>query len=120
MKPEPWKGHVQVAFELKHKRTINDWLLEHGPTMTRKAAAEEIGYASYTALSQFVSRHMPKDFTFYSRPKVFSEDEIKAAIARRADNETWASIALSYGRDVLLLKDGCRRYLKNQKTTQEA
>lgn len=106
------KGHVQVAFERRTGQTLTAWLLENGPTMTRKAAADEIGYASPVALKQYVARYLPPEFRFYKCPPTFSVSEIQGAIARHASGESWVSIALSYGRDVLLLKDGCRRYRK--------
>lgn len=114
----PHKGHVQVAFERRTGQTLTAWLIEHGHTMTRKAAADEIGYASPVALKQYVARYLPPEFRFFKSPPTFSTSEIQAAIARRADNETWASIATSYGRDVLLLKDGCRRYRKRLRDQQ--
>lgn len=114
MTRQPWKGHVQVAFEHKTGVPLRDWLLEHGPTMTRRAASDEIGYAAPGALKEFVARYLPKDFKFYSRPRTYSVEEIEAALSRRAKGDSWPSIALGYGRDVLLLKDGCRRHKKAQ------
>lgn len=112
------KGHVQIAFERRTGQTLTVWLLENGPTMTRKAAADEIGYASPVALKQYVARYLPSEFRFYKRPPTFSVDEVEEAIVRHSDGESWASIALSYGRDVLLLKDGCRRYRKRLRDQQ--
>lgn len=106
------KGHVQVAFELRTKRTLIDWLTEHGPNMSRLAASKEIGYASPAALEDFVSRHMPADFKFRARKPLFSTEEVVDALAKRVNGESWGSIALNYKRDVTLLKDACRRYKK--------
>jgi len=108
-----WKGHVQVAFERRVGRNMYDWLLEHGPTMTRRAAAEEIGYNNPSSLSAWTDTHMPHDFSFYQRELLFSIPEIINAIVRQSYGETWRNIARSYGRDPVNLRDYCRRYVSS-------
>lgn len=108
----PHKGHVQVAFERRTGQTLTSWLLENGPTMTLTEAAQAIGYAGHNPLVEFVARYLPAGFRFHRRAPMFSRVEVEAAISRKADGESWRSIALSYGRDVTLLKDACRRYRK--------
>jgi hypothetical protein len=90
-----------------------DWLLEHGPTMTRRAAAGEIGYTNPSALGVWADAHMPHDFSFYQRELLFSVPEIIDAIVRQAHGETWRDIARSYGRDHTNLRDYCRRYVRS-------
>lgn len=109
---KPRKGYVQTLFERRTGQTLTEWLLENGPSMTQAEAMQAIGYSGHNQLKDYVNRHLPPDFAFHKRALLFTQDEIKAAIARRENGESWPSIALSYKRDVLQLKDGCRRYLK--------
>lgn len=118
MSKQPWKGHVQVTFERRTGTPLRDWLLEHGPSMTRLAASEEIGYASPSALREFVARYMPAEFHFYRRPMKFSTEQVTAAIARHTAGERWSTIAISMGGDVNTLKESCRRYRKRQRDNQ--
>lgn len=112
---QPHKGYVQTAFERRTGRTVEDWLAEHGPTMTLHAAAEEIGYAGTGALREYVTRHLPEGFKFYRRPAKFSTQQMVTAINRHAAGERWAAIAIDMGGDVNLLKESCRRYRKRQR-----
>ena len=109
---QPHKGYIQVAFERRTGNTIIEWLLEHGHTMTRQAASEEIGYAGPNALKEYVARHLPADFKFYRRPAKFSPEQMVSAINRHVAGEKWAAIAIDMGGDVNLLKESCRRYRK--------
>lgn len=113
------KGHVQVAFERRTGKTLAAWLLEHGPGMTRLAASDEIGYASPSALREYVARYMPVGFSFYRRPAKFSVAQIASAIERHAAGEPWPKIAISMGGDVNTLKDCCRRYRKRAKRAEQ-
>ena len=106
-----WRGHVQMAFELRTGLQMRDWLLEHGPGMTRQAASDEIGYESPNALGSWVKAHMPEGFAFYRRSPKFSEADTISAIVRHARGESWRRIAIDYGRDIYNLKGVCRRYI---------
>lgn len=109
------KGYIQTSFEHKTGVPLRDWLLEHGPTMTLQAAADEIGYSGSHSLKEWADRHLPADFKFYERPPLFSLDELEVAIVRHDAGESWRLIALDYGRDLRLLKDACRRHLQVQR-----
>lgn len=108
----PRRGHVQVAFERRTGLSMRDWLLEHGPGLTRIAAATEIGYSSPSALKQWVARHMPAEFSFYRRPVGLELRQVTDAIVRQARGESWGPLAVEYQVDKSILRDTCRRYVR--------
>lgn len=109
---QPHKGYVQTAFERRTGRTVEDWLAEHGPTMTCTDAAREIGYASPNALRGLVARYMPIDFKFYTKPVRITQAQTTEANARHDAGETWRQIAVDMGGNIQAIKDSCRRQRK--------
>lgn len=108
----PRRGHVQTVFEQRTGQLMRDWLLQHGPGMTRVAAATELGYSSPSALKQWVARHMPADFSFYRRPTGLELRQVTDAIVRHGRGQSWGAIAVEYRVDKSILCDTCRRYVR--------
>lgn len=115
---QQWKGHVQIAFERKTGVPMRDWLLEHGPTMTRLAASEEIGYASPSALGEYVSRYMPGGFRFYKKAAKLNTGQLISANIQHSQGASWRALAFKFECDIHLLKESCRRYRKTVKDNQ--
>ncbi|MNQ65308.1 hypothetical protein D3C85_797610 [compost metagenome] len=104
------KGHVQVQFERVTGMTMPEWLAGNAGDFSLAAASEVIGYASPTALRDWVKAHMPA-LEFKARSSAFTDAQAREATARHKAGATWGELAAEYGRPRggNLLRDQCRR-----------